>query len=457
METLTNEAAGNPPGGASALGSARERERRPLLAAGVIALLAILSLLVVASVLLAGRILLKPASTGDALFDRYSAQVKKRFKTASTVAKGADQAAVLPDELLAGWEDEFGSDPQYWELRYWCGTQAEMDNPSEFLLEAQKRGVASANTLLLLYIEREREFEDEIENTLPSFTSSEIKWGMPTSMSREEVSAEERRKSIELHTRVEAELLELLDAAVAAGQDEAWPHYMRAIYWIELGEVELAVADLHAGNNAASNRYPSPFPVAFVHESILRGEPAGGKSISGAVLIAALSEPMPPIVRMGECGRSLLVAASLSGDAEPLAEWHRFACRMGQASRLPTIAPLAASNYIGLQADYVAEELGGQLTDGQLETLAVIEATRDDLKEAYRETWKFHNLEAFTRSIPFRLLFSSKQTAMAKWWCGDEIKEKAYIEKEILPIFEALYDVDYNTLELPESMGKWAE
>ena len=59
-------------------------------------------------------------------------------------------AAVIPDTSLAAWENEFGADPRYWELRYFCATASKpgaslapgFSGLADFLKEARMRGIA---------------------------------------------------------------------------------------------------------------------------------------------------------------------------------------------------------------------------------------------------------------------------------------------------------------------------
>jgi len=100
--------------------------------------------------------------TGDALLD----------KLVSTLNDGLVQGYLhvtpyfisLPDDVLAGWEPEFGDDPRYWMLRYqlteevpaeYQSIHADLDvRPQVYYLEeARRRGIADGPLLYKLLSE----------------------------------------------------------------------------------------------------------------------------------------------------------------------------------------------------------------------------------------------------------------------------------------------------------------
>jgi len=304
--------------------------------------------------------------TGDALYDRYARAVIRRQAWKLFHAAGM-HPATLPDRLLAGWEDDFGSDPRYWQLRYWCAlhcidnytvlsrhhpwevtpgpVQSEAD---QYLIQAYERDVADADTLWFLFEEQRvtrRESWFELETEI------------------EALPAGERRKKLQVQSQMEEQQeLNLLNAMVGAGPDQAWPYYWRARYWFNLGEQDLARADLRAGNQAADNHIPRLFPVSAVYQSLDRDSAYGNQCVAGAVLEVYGYSAVPNWVKWQETGKEVEMALALGGDLGLASEFHRFACRLGQAGDAAAMELIYSELLIAMLPEYLLTELADGLT-----------------------------------------------------------------------------------------------
>jgi hypothetical protein len=314
-------------------------------------------------------------ATGDALYDCYARAVIRRQAWKLFHATG-DHPATLPDKLLAGWESDFGNDPRYWQLRYWCARHRidnytvlakrhpwevvpgpEQRDAGQYLIQAYERDVADADTLWFLFEEqrvalRESWFELEAEiKTLP---------------------AGERRKKLQVQSQMEEQQeFNLLDAMVDVGPDEAWPHYWRAKYWFDYGELEKAQADLRAGNQAADNHIPRLFPVSAVYTQPKKVA-YGNECVAGAVLDVYAYSAVINWVKWQEIGKEVEMALALGGDLGLAAEFHRFACRLGQADSAAAMELIYSEMLIAMQPEYLLTELADGLSADERRALWAI-------------------------------------------------------------------------------------
>lgn len=311
------------------------------------------------------------APTGDALFDRYARAVI-RGQAWKLFHSGSTHPATLPDKLLASWEDDFGTDPRYWQLRYWCALHRyynyhvftdghpwyDNQRPSQreaekYLQQAVNRGVANADTIWFLFQEERvniRHSWDELETQL------------------DELGASEQRRLQQEHGKwAEDRELELLDEMVDAGPDQAWPYYWRAKYWFELGETEQAQADLKAGNQAADNHIPRLFPISAMYKSLDQESAYGNQCVSGAVLEIYGYSAVINWNEWLEVGREVQLALALGGDLGLAADFHRFACRLGQADNAASVDLIYSEYLIEMLPEYLLTELSeGMTTDQKL-------------------------------------------------------------------------------------------
>ncbi|MCC7477095.1 hypothetical protein IT575_01440 [bacterium] len=303
------------------------------------------------------------APTGDALFDKYARTVRDRgaWKLFHGLAP-----AVLPDNLLASWEGEFGADPRYWELRYWCAVNDPRATRQWNSNEAA-RGVM-------------------VEARHRNAVDSDLQWfwwqAEFVRMQREQNDARYAREkdNFELAAMLEqydqAEL-KLLDQVVAGGTERAWPYYFRARKHMELGDDSAALADLKSGNAAPDVGSLRCFPASKVYELAWQGGPAGSAALSGAVIELEQRRALPNYIKIKECAKESLLFAGLGGDSELATQWFRAACRMGTDPQSDDISALVGRSIAGLINDYYLNELSEGLSHDQVMGLLAVDELLD--------------------------------------------------------------------------------
>jgi hypothetical protein len=292
-----------------------------------------------------------PAPTGDALYDRFALAVDARILAlpASATPEQAAAVALLPDADLAGWAGEFGQDPRYWELRYFCAKCDMETRPLaggctaaiDFLLEARRRNIATANTLGLLSIETRVQNARELDAA--------------------------NGGTAELMQVQDDALLALLDAAVTADPGQAWGYYARAMFRFGLGDPDLGLDDLRAGNKAERNRYPYPWPMSELAAVARAKQLPGSPAVWGAVRVAGLGYPLQNFMRIKDCLKEALVCANIGGRMEDLEPWHQFACRLGDSAPDVLIYAVVGSSLESMLISYAED--AAAYDAAQVETL----------------------------------------------------------------------------------------
>jgi len=207
--------------------------------------------------------------TGDALYDRYARTVIQR--QAWRLFSSRKQVPVyLPEDVLAKWEPEFGSDPRYWQLKYWCA--------------CYNTGARRQQALINKNIER------QLVSELSAILEQGIEHGAADARSYLQLYILHTSSEPEGHTDEElAKYQGWLDSAIAADPDYAWPYYFNAMH--NMGAVvkcdenpELAREQLALGNAAPEFSQPLCFPASFVFDYAAdNGKPAGNAVVAGAI------------------------------------------------------------------------------------------------------------------------------------------------------------------------------
>jgi len=410
-----------------------------------------------------------PVPTGDVLFDRYALAVDAQLSNALLPDMDTLHTACLPDEQLAAWEGEFGGDPRYWELRYMCAWSryyggsptAEDVNPRVYLEEAQRRGVASANTLLLLYGEVRSKYGGLLEQVSKprewpgagpgdASTPEDEPPGEPAG---ETVNPAADPARVERYLRVsrkaEEEEISLLDAAVAKDPGCAWAYYERAMYWFELGEQQRGLADLEAGNAAPHCEYPRPFPFGVVARSLSAPAPAGSAAVSGAVCVESCTQSLPNFLRWKEHVRESLVAVNLSGDTRALEAWHQFGCRLAESAPDSLITGLVGVVLAGMVRSYMADEQADALDADQQETLARMLGAIEIAKDAVLNGSPVWEMEAS--------FYLAELGGLRGFYCGFYLsnESEARSVQHIAQVMRDLSEVHYPALDTPDCLKKY--
>jgi len=391
-----------------------------------------------------------PVPTGDALFDRYAQALDLWIRTVKVKDITSLRAACLPDDLLASWERDFGGDPRYWELRYMCAyssyheghPKSEDANPRKYLEEARRRGIATANTLLLLCGE-----ERAMNESLLDQISQPRQWpGDAASHAQDEV----RERYLRVSHEAEREELALLDAAVAKDPGCAWAYYERAMYCFDLGEQERGLADLEAGNAAPRNELPRPFPTSMVTRGMLASSPAGSAVVSGAVWIESVFQPYPSYVRWKDHLKESILVVDLSGDSRPLEAWHQFACRLAEAWPDTGINAVVGAVFADTVRSYMMDEQTDTLSAAQKETLAHVYGATD----VARSIAVFDADPDWVRqALVCSFMIDGARGFSAAAYVSDETQARAVAR--VAEMMHDLSQVHYPALEMPDCLKKY--
>ncbi len=248
--------------------------------------------------------------------------------------------------------------------------------------------------------------------------------------------------------RQEREQLELLDAAVSAGPDQAWPYYLRALYWFSLGEQEAGLADMEAGNAAPANILPAPWPLALVEAGYSQPAPVGSAAVSGAII--ELDYACEPLnwSEVSEAQSNSLACASLSGDLRPLEAWHQFACRVGLTNSMRNMYALARE---GRLMSYMEQDRAAQLSPAQLETLQRMFGARAALQDATRGYEYNFDIPDSIALIPFA---GARGVAVGLYLYAYENWQSENRGNPVA-LFTDLSQVHFPELALPECMRKY--
>ena len=410
-----------------------------------------------------------PPPTGDELFDAYATAVDERiyaYRPRSDDEFVVSECAILPDRVLDRWEGRFGDDPRYWELRYLMRSEAGGDAPVNpladgqepaasmvYLEQARSRGIATANTLLLLYEETVKANEAALDE-LADYEGAENAIVPSTTIELDESPAftdEQLAEIVVLQHEQEAAELALLDEAVAAGPDEAWPYYMRALWYLSRGEYDLGLADLKAGNAAPVNVYPRPFPVTLIGDSLGTDQPAGGPVFCGTFQMAMVSYSMPNYIKFKERFKDADVMVKLGADLELLDALHGFACRFGDSIPNSVIQHLVGIVQVAMVRTILLETNGGELSPAQRETLDRLNGAIDMLRIKARMVNREYD---YMQVFPVASLAGGPRGFPLAYYLQDALDAK-HIAEEISPIMADLTEVHYPLLCMPESLLKY--
>jgi hypothetical protein len=369
-----------------------------------------------------------PEPTGDALFDRFAVELDRKLGEPSVEMQWAK---LFTDSELADWEDEFGDDPRYWELRCLVVDTSELPDAEryqqclELLAEARNRGIARPETELLYCKYLQLVHEEEMDDA-----------GLAVEL------------ACKLEQEYEAAQLDVLDELVAAAPECAWAHYARAFYWFELGELERGFADLDTGNSAKYALYPLPFPFDAVVPGLAEEHPRGSAAVSGLVLVDA--SYLTNYIKLKEHIRSGLTAHALGGKDDWLNTWHEFACNMANAAPSRMLPSLIGIVCISLVAQHVEENYADQLSETQLITLNQMTAAGEAVRESIRGV-------SGTMPIENLLILSviGEDKGAGVFLYLEAYYEYQVITTELLPIFADLKLVEYPELSTPPELMKY--
>jgi hypothetical protein len=393
-----------------------------------------------------------PVPTGDALYDKLALAVDRQMSGARWFETGGyPLQPVVPDAVLAEWEPEFGADPRYWELRYFCAACMYLDapelagfnTPSEFLVEAVRRGIATQNTILMLAVAGDAE---SCIAALPllGLTPARLP-GTDGSMPSDPEAARMRSE--------EQAQLALHNVAIAMDPQQAWAYYARADYWYGLGEQELGLADLKAGNAAPVYAYIAPWPESVVLQAPLAANPPGSAAVCGAIwqatLFCRINLHVDSSIRQRAVEQK--AAANLGGDTESFDAWHQFACRIGTYAGLDPLQTKAAQDTVNIISNSIVETCGDGLEPEQVITCGKMRGAWDCFSQLRMESVLADQqaadcMQILTGMDLLRGQQINQYLALCRTTKASEIKAA---------VFADLSQIHYPQLNLPECMLKY--
>ncbi|MDQ3023372.1 MAG: hypothetical protein M3R04_03140 [bacterium] len=400
--------------------------------------------------------------TGDALFDEWAKAVQAQID-GGVYGKTGEPAGVLSAAWFDGLEKRFGSDPRYWELRYLNAramrdTADDVDatapssgrfaDPADILREADKRGVAKANTLLLLWLEASSE---RGESRSEAWSRQLDEQGLRKFERTRDEMAQLEALRLE-HERTPAanipeSELDILRRAIQLAPDEAWPYYALGLDLIDMGRDEEGIAQIKAGNGLAW-RTPYPYPLPQLMWAAYATEPLGSQRISGASALLWISARPPnrlPQVKRAMASYLARHPGPVSDDAAAL---HTFITRVGLES-LEAIAVLSAWVNTTMLAEAALEtwDLTTEQRDGLLRIRGAIEAAKESYHAA-QEPWLYPEERVINKS----LAYGESGVYLVAW---DMLRGDQDVVRAVAPHLSALSQFDYTTLELPEALAQY--
>ena len=273
--------------------------------------------------------------TGDELFDRYARAVIRRQAPrlwfTDAWAYNNPTAYFASDRQLAQWEDEFGNDPRYWQLRIW-NSQSQGDIYVPELTEdaiallriGYERGAKDAMLVLLLARLREG---------LSLYEVSQL-----TRSVKDEVTPEKQERIDAVRQATIDEVEPLYAEAIELAPGQAWPYYERALSRLGREDYAGAEADFAAGNVAPLNDAFMIYP-----QSVLREQLLADPCEPNATLFGLMRSPYCCTYNYDWfvlCGddHKLCGFVEQQPNSTLNAEFHRFLCRVAQEHGEPSDA-----------------------------------------------------------------------------------------------------------------------
>ena len=265
--------------------------------------------------------------TGNGLLDAYLAEVERQVYAMQLDPEDFEaqvSAGGVPnEEFLAACEADYGTEPDYWELKYVAARAAgeSEEQAINVFAEAGQAGCADGELLC---------------NWLTVLRSIHISAAY-------KLRGKDRQETAFLYFTDEMydEELAILDRAILLDPYNAWPYYQRALIYLLRGQDDEGLRDLIAGNVAPEYTPPLLFPMREIRESFTAEYPAGSAIADGAILvhyldIDGLSRQLADGLLQSQVLK-VLVPNHASPDDELVLEFWDYLVRTGQLKNLEFI------------------------------------------------------------------------------------------------------------------------
>ena len=338
--------------------------------------------------------------TGDALWDRYAEALLEQLPgVPADFGIDSTDAAILPDQVLTQWEDEFQSDPRYWEprfynkvlrdsqtsLRHWDPEMFEWTNgytlpdSAVFLIEGQERGATSPDAGMLLY-----QFHDwRLDYLRDNF-------GLADEIHDDYLDLPQFEDEVSRDERFDRRKRELADKLVEDYPDESWAWYQRAMRRFSDDAWEKGLNDLRAGNAAKVNRRPVCFPMSYITAHAGDELAEGNRMVAGMVaesfdlLFGKVFSDIP----MYQFYDTQIERIGNGSDTAELEVWHEFAKHYGSMQSLDTGDWLGAIILPIRYAAHLEKDTPERVNPDQLAALKRLDSSARSLMNEFMERLK---------------------------------------------------------------------
>jgi len=411
--------------------------------------------------------------TGNALWDVFSGAWLRHFaELAQAERVSAADFSDLPDGIIANWEDRFGGDPHFWQLRYWNALQhakaedgAAGDDPADFLRQGVENGAADAVTRMLLYAHDAAEFDDYWERYVADELAQDGSEPAP-----------EIEEGVAPYSWYVAQMLDRADQLVADCPQESWAWYTRAMLRFKYGEWDAGLEDLRAGNAAKYNRLPEAWPVSFVVERARNGDQCGSELVAGRVAASWILQQLPDFIGIKDHAVEQQLRLSVGAPVDEVDVWLHYTCRLGEMEGAEAVQWLVALVVRNLLIKYLLVEMPEALTIEEREGLwrlymrglkvkdkvkYELEEARPDYEALELETDAIFSKHGFpagmsseeyltdsaVRSIP--ALMAELIAANYRWDYKYLAAEYGGVYSDVLDVFAKLDAFDFDTFSWP--------
>lgn len=268
---------------------------------------------------------------GDALWDQYAQLLLDSVRSSAPDEPSRDWTPIVPPERLLELGAQFAQDPRYWQL---------------LLVEAGRTGSAAHQDI---------------------FAAARAAGADNAVLLWQEYRAAAGTADMQTAQAVLDELIERYPA-------ESLPHYERALMRIGADDFAGGVADLQAGNAAASNSLLLPFPVDYVQDRLSTDQELGNDGIAGLIVTQVFSyslwtSPQQTFVKVKRSTDSLIERARASESLDELEAFHQYLARRCQMRGMTVTDSLSSQTAARKIIRFLLVEQAEQFTPEQREQL----------------------------------------------------------------------------------------
>jgi hypothetical protein len=328
--------------------------------------------------------------TGDKLFDHFAAAAVARLKPVAAKPRKPGQSlpVILRPADTEGWaEGKSYTSLGYWQLEYWLGVAEYLATPKAAWATAHgaaqsgspapsgapaspgSAGAGQGNPAARRTQPGQGVYPDPATEPLPRellkplLRQDELGYGTADSyltLYEAELAAMDPQAAVAQREP----MLAWLDKSIDMDPALSWSYYLRALHYLdslpgEPVEWDNVAAALVAGNKAARNARPQPWPLSWAatHSASVKG--AGCAELAGALIEAAreVQACVPVHEMIARSTRRVLARCAETGDPRLAQEWVAFLCRFGQMDEATLEDMQVAARALRLVAHYMSVDM----------------------------------------------------------------------------------------------------